>query len=1004
MTSYRGGAIYIDATTTSSPVIVNNIIANTTGHGISSDDSGSRPIITNNTIVGSTYSGIYLESGGKGSIFNNIIAYSGKYGIEEDDSASDPSTVQHNLFYSNTRGHYLDEGTTTYDSVLLMDAYIPECDNNREGDPRFANRTEDDYHLQVGSPPTAINTGTNSAPQLPPTDFEGDPRIINGIVDIGADEFAGPTITSLSPDSATAGGPGFTLTVNGTHFVSGSSVVRWNGSDHPTTYVSGTQLTAEITAADIATAGTASVTVFNPDPGGGTSNAKTFTINSPNVKTLILTNRAKIESLYGTSAASQLMNKLAQLATHSSVQGLVVQVENDAAVAAAYSQWDANNTTPRANAVTDAIKNLLNSLLATYPDVEYIVLVGDDRVIPYRRVPDKVPQYQWREHSYSCVSRDSTIGVALGDDMTLTDDFYADRVPTVPDNPGWDGHDLYIPDYALGRLIETPSEIIAVIDTFLAGSDVAVGTAIVTGYDFVKDGAQAMCNELTDDSLTTDCTLIGEHWGRDDFIPKVLNIRHEAISINGHAKHYCFGAPTVVGCAIPSSDFAGAGADLARVIFYSVGCHAGLNVPPGNPCQSLDLAQAIAQNSANYVANTGYGWGDLYSVGLSEKLMLEFTEQLLGGQSTTLGEALVKAKHDYYATEHGFDYYDEKIMIEAWLLGLPMYRYTTPGAAASTQFADVVEDAHRTTLANGLSKNSVTYQFPTFTSETTDDCVYYSLDGVVESANGQPIQPKYTTSVDFPGTTAHGLVFTGGLYNDIASFDPCIEQALTLTIASPILGEQPFTAPNWHPATFFKLNSLETLSGMTANLVAVLGQFNPNTGVERLYDETSFDIYYHTSSDDWATPTITSVSSAANGNATDITVGCTDTSGIYKVVIAHTADDGRWRSTDLAWDTGLGVWKGSIPITTSIEYLVQAVDNAGNVASNDNNGAYHCALFGDFNGDVDVDVADIMGVANHWRCKCGGACYNQRYDMDGDCDIDIVDIMKVVANWGATCW
>ena len=74
------------------------------------------------------------------------------------------------------------------------------------------------------------------------------------------------------------------------------------------------------------------------------------------------------------------------------------------------------------------------------------------------------------------------------------------------------------------------------------------------------------------------------------------------------------------------------------------------------------------------------------------------------------------------------------------------------------------------------------------------------------------------------------------------------------------------------------------------------------------------------------------------------------------------------------------------------------------VASDDNKGAYHCALFGDFDGNVDVNVADIMRVANHWRCKCGGACYNPRYDMDGDCDIDVVDIMKVVANWGATCW
>jgi len=57
------------------------------------------------------------------------------------------------------------------------------------------------------------------------------------------------------------------------------STVRWNGSDRPTTYVSATTLTASITAGDVATAGLASVTVFNPIPGGGTAAPLSFYIN-----------------------------------------------------------------------------------------------------------------------------------------------------------------------------------------------------------------------------------------------------------------------------------------------------------------------------------------------------------------------------------------------------------------------------------------------------------------------------------------------------------------------------------------------------------------------------------------------------------------------------------------------------------------------------------------------------------------------------------------------------
>ena len=90
-----------------------------------------------------------------------------------------------------------------------------------------------------------------------------------------------PAVSGLVPSSATTGGAGFTLTVNGSSFLSGS-VVRWNGADRATTFVNGTQLTAAIPAGDIATAGTASVTVFNPAPGGGVSNAVSFPISGAN--------------------------------------------------------------------------------------------------------------------------------------------------------------------------------------------------------------------------------------------------------------------------------------------------------------------------------------------------------------------------------------------------------------------------------------------------------------------------------------------------------------------------------------------------------------------------------------------------------------------------------------------------------------------------------------------------------------------------------------------------
>ena len=94
-----------------------------------------------------------------------------------------------------------------------------------------------------------------------------------------------PSVASLSPSSATTGGPGFTLTVNGSSFTS-ASVVRWNGSNRTTTFVSASQLTAAIAAADIASAGTAQISVFTPAPGGGTSGALGFLVGTPPVLTI----------------------------------------------------------------------------------------------------------------------------------------------------------------------------------------------------------------------------------------------------------------------------------------------------------------------------------------------------------------------------------------------------------------------------------------------------------------------------------------------------------------------------------------------------------------------------------------------------------------------------------------------------------------------------------------------------------------------------------------------
>src|SRR5579864_2829249 len=75
----------------------------------------------------------------------------------------------------------------------------------------------------------------------------------------------------IEPATVAPGSSHFNLTVHGANFVQGA-VIHWNGSPRPTTFVSSRQLRAAIGNQDVATPGSAAVTVVNPGPGGGVSN------------------------------------------------------------------------------------------------------------------------------------------------------------------------------------------------------------------------------------------------------------------------------------------------------------------------------------------------------------------------------------------------------------------------------------------------------------------------------------------------------------------------------------------------------------------------------------------------------------------------------------------------------------------------------------------------------------------------------------------------------------
>jgi hypothetical protein len=112
-----------------------------------------------------------------------------------------------------------------------------------------------------------------------------------------------PAIGGISPAFTNAGGTVLPLTVNGSGFIA-TSTVYWGASALTTTYVSATQLTAQVPAADIATAGTIAITVQSPAPGGGTSNAWQFEVDSASSGAFAPTITSTTETVVAGSTAS----------------------------------------------------------------------------------------------------------------------------------------------------------------------------------------------------------------------------------------------------------------------------------------------------------------------------------------------------------------------------------------------------------------------------------------------------------------------------------------------------------------------------------------------------------------------------------------------------------------------------------------------------------------------------------------------------------------------------
>jgi predicted outer membrane repeat protein len=221
--SYSGGGVYADGTTIT---LTNNAFtgnsASTYGGGVYADAYSGTVTLTNNTFSGNSASSSSGQGGGvwaytsysKGTItFTNNTFYANQ-AVEEGGAiwvllgnADSIARIYNNILWLNTAPNgadlWIDNDLDTDSLPSPVELFNNDFDQSAAGtwikipfsidpsnldkaDPLFRDAANGDLHLSAGSP--CINAGDNNAPELPENDKDGQPRIMNGVVDMGAYE------------------------------------------------------------------------------------------------------------------------------------------------------------------------------------------------------------------------------------------------------------------------------------------------------------------------------------------------------------------------------------------------------------------------------------------------------------------------------------------------------------------------------------------------------------------------------------------------------------------------------------------------------------------------------------------------------------------------------------------------------------------------------------------------------------------------------------------------
>jgi hypothetical protein len=595
--------------------------------------------------------------------------------------------------------------------------------------------------------------------------------------------------------------------------------------------------------------------------------------------TIILWDSSRASRLAGWSA-----NDLSAVAGHlnslaAQTAGVVVDVGQDAQVKAANLVADA--ATPCAfakNLVGLEIKRIIDSYRSVNP-LKYIVIVGDDSLIPFFRHPDQAGLANERNFVPPVYSNSpSQASLNLG--YFWSQDRYGSSIAlSVGD------HTLPLPDLPVGRLIEKPSDINGVIDAYLGApaGGITPTTSLATGYDFFADAATAIAGQLSAGTNHPTDTLIqssgpptvaGGAWTADQLRAKLFGARHDVMFLGAHFSAFSAEAADF-STHLLANEVANSTVDMSNVIVFSEGCHSGYNTVDGDalpiPLIEPDFPQAFASKHATLIGGSGYQYGDTDFIQYGERLYLEFSKQLrTGGGPVSVGQALLAAKQAYLRDTPQWSGIHEKTMLEATLYGLPQLMVNMPGARLTPVADTSVVNATSPSTSNpgsllGLSTADLTVQSSltphTVKINSTTSASAPLTATYLSGSNGQvanpnePVMPLEMRPVAAPAPAAgvaptlRGVGFRGGSYTDNPTGGPVVP--LTDAPATEQRGlHSLFSSSVMYPVLPWRVNYFDALTGGGSTRLDVTpAQYQSSgpasqTGTLRAYSSMNFRLYY----------------------------------------------------------------------------------------------------------------------------------------------------------------